>query len=81
MNDEKIRNLATDVVARLKAARAVLLSEMEGRGLSAADGWRIVEELRHTIEGTEWTFRPVHLRERMPDLSQTVVIDHEGRPV
>ena len=81
MSDKNVEELATDVVHRLKAARNALLAEMHALGLTPAKGWRVIEELRHTTEGTEWTFRPMHLREHLPDIRSTVVIDHEGRPV
>ena len=41
----------------------------------------MTEELRHTVAGTEWIFRPVHLREPSPELEVRVAIDHGGRPV
>jgi hypothetical protein len=50
-------------------------------GLRPKDGWRVMEEIRSTVEGTEWVFRPVHLREPSPDLETTVAIDHSGRPL
>ena len=81
MTEKQVEELASDVVQRLKTARNTLLAEMQALGLTPAKGWRIVEELRHTTEGTEWTFRPMHLREPLPDLSTTVLIDQEGRPV
>lgn len=31
------------------------------------------------VAGTEWIFRPVHLRETSPDLEVRVAIDHGGR--
>ena len=81
MSDKLVESLATDVVERLKAARNALLAEMHALGLTAANGWRIVEELRHTTEGTEWTFRPMHIREALPELRSSVLIDQDGRPV
>ena len=81
MTEKHVEDLASDVVQRLKTARNTLLAEMQALGLTPAKGWRIVEELRHTTEGTEWTFRPMHLREQLPDLSTTVLIDQQGRPV
>jgi hypothetical protein len=81
MTDKTVEILANDVLTRLAAARSALLAEMHALGLSAAKGWRVVEELRHTVEGTQWTFRPMHIREAAPaDLVSSVVIDHEGRP-
>lgn len=81
MTEKHVEDLASDVVRRLKAARDTLVAEMHALGLTPAKGWRVVEELRHTTEGTEWTFRPMHLREQLPDLCTTVLIDQEGRPV
>ena len=81
MEDTHVQNLATTVVERLKQARSELLAEMHQLGLTAAKGWRVVEELRHTTEGTEWIFRPMHIRENAPNLYSTVVIDHDGRPL
>ena len=81
MTEKHVEELASDVVRRLKAARDALLAEMQALGLTPAKGWRVVEELRHTTEGTEWTFRPMHLREQLPDLRTTVLIDQEGRLV
>ena len=77
-----METLASSVAARLEAAKAALLAQMHSLGFTPENGWRIIEELRHTIEGTEWTFRPMHIREVAPhDLISTVLIDHEGRPV
>ena len=77
-----METLANSVTARLAAAKTALLAQMQALGFKPENGWRIVEELRHTIEGTEWVFRPMHIREVAPhDLVSTVLIDHEGRPV
>lgn len=81
MNDKKVESLATDVFECLGAARQALLTEMHTLGLTPEKGWRVIEELRHTTEGTHWIFRPMHLREQLPELSRTVLIDQEGRPV
>ena len=81
MEDKNVESLASDVFERLGAARKALLAEMHALGLTPETGWRIIEELRHTTEGTQWTFRPMHLREHLPELSRTVLIDHDGRPV
>jgi hypothetical protein len=82
MSDKIVEVLASDVGARLAAARHALLANMHALGLTQANGWRIVEELRHTMEGTEWVFRPMHIREVAPaDLRSSILIDHEGRPV
>jgi hypothetical protein len=82
MTDKLVESLSSDISARIAAARNALLAEMHALGLSTANGWRVVEELRHTLQGTEWTFRPMHIRELPPeDLRSSVVIDHEGRAV
>ena len=82
MTDKTVEALAGDVMACLTAARHALTAQMHALGLTAANGWRVAEELRHTMEGTEWVFRPMHIRESAPaDLRSTVLIDHEGRPV
>ena len=82
MTDKLVQSLASDVSGRLKAARDSLHRQMEALGLTADKGWRISEELRHTVEGTEWTFRPIHLREHPPaGLESRVAIDQEGRPL
>lgn len=81
MEDKQVELLASDVFERLGAARKALLAEMHALGLTPEKGWRIIEELRHTTEGTLWIFRPMHLREHLPELSHTVLIDQEGRTV
>jgi hypothetical protein len=81
MSDVVVKALANNIASCLEEAREKLLAEMHAMGLTAEAGWRIVEELRHTIDGTEWVFKPMHIREVPPaDLCSTVLIDHEGRP-
>ena len=81
MEDKQVEELASEVFARLAEARKMLAAQMSQLGLGLANGWRVTEELRHTVQGTEWTFRPVHLREPSPPLEVKVAIDHEGRPL
>jgi hypothetical protein len=81
MNDGHVESLAAEVVARLEGAKRELAAKMQAMGMTAATGWRVTEELRHTVAGTEWIFRPVHLREQSPDLEVRVAIDHGGRPL
>lgn len=80
MEDKHVRALAEQVSARLAAAKERLLAQMRALGLEPAEGWRITEELRHTVNGTEWVLRPVHLREPSPHLEERVAIDPSGRP-
>ena len=81
MKDKQVEALAADVYTRLAAARTQLDDQMRALGLGLANGWRVTEELKHTVTGTEWTFKPVHLREPSPPLEVKVAIDHEGRPL
>lgn len=81
MQDKHVESLAAEVVARLAEAKRELSERMHALGMSPANGWRVTEELRHTIRGTEWIFRPVHLREPSPDLEVRVAIDHAGKPL
>jgi hypothetical protein len=81
-NGQQVEELAAQVAQRLSAAKKNLQLRMEALGLNPAKGWRLSEELRHTLRGTEWVFRPVHLREAPPeDLEARVAIDHDGRPI
>ncbi|MEO7744110.1 MAG: hypothetical protein ABIR98_14325 [Usitatibacter sp.] len=81
MEDKNVEALAAEVVSRLARARIDLAAKMHDLGLGIGNGWRVIEELRHTVEGTEWTLRPVHLREPSPPLEVKVAIDHDGRPL
>jgi roadblock/LC7 domain-containing protein len=81
MNERHVESLAAEVVARLEGAKRELAARMQAMGMTAATGWRVTEELRHTVAGTEWIFRPVHLREPSPDVEVRVAIDHGGRPL
>jgi hypothetical protein len=80
MEDRLVEALAADINRRIEEAKSSLAEQMSLLGLKQKDGWRVMEELRTTVEGTEWVFRPVHLREPSPDLEITVAIDHSGRP-
>ena len=81
MNPDRDAALAAMVTSQLAAAKERLLEEMLQHGLTPAKGWRIAEELRHTLQGTEFIYRPVHMRQNAPELAVTVVVDHEGRPL
>jgi len=70
------------LVARaLRRARDRLLERMSALGLHAESGWRVNEQLRETIGGTEWILSPIHLREPSPQLQERVRIDESGRLV
>jgi hypothetical protein len=81
MDDEKVESLAAEASRRIALAKSRLAEEMTACGLRREDGWRIVEELRNTVEGTQWTFRPVHIKLDSPELFATVVIDPDGKPL
>lgn len=80
MEDKLVEALAADINRRIEEAKERLAAQMLELGLKQKDGWRVMEELRTTVDGTEWVFRPVHLREPSPDLETSVAIDHSGRP-
>jgi hypothetical protein len=79
MDDKLVQALADTVSRGIADAKETLAEQMRENGLDTKDGWRIVEELRSTVEGTKWVFRPVHLREPSPQLETSVAIDHSGR--
>jgi hypothetical protein len=80
MDTTNVDSLAAEISAKLAAAKQRLLSRMQNLGLLPDNGWRVTEEIRHTIHGTEWVFRPVHIRETAPDIQELVLIDSAGRP-
>jgi hypothetical protein len=72
--------LTAAVRARLEQARAEVAARMAAHGLREKDGWRIHEEMRSTIDGTQWVVRPVHIHRDAPGLEAVVVIDASGCP-
>ncbi|HZZ94304.1 MAG TPA: hypothetical protein VFE23_17215 [Usitatibacter sp.] len=72
--------LSAALRARIREARAEVAANMAAHGLSEKDGWRIHEEMRSTIDGTHWVFRPVHIHRDAPGLESVVVIDSAGCP-
>jgi hypothetical protein len=73
--------LAAAVIARIEAAKAEIAVKMAEAGLREKDGWRLLEELRSTPDGTEFVFRPVHTRLDCPDIEATVLINADGCPI
>jgi hypothetical protein len=73
--------LSAAVRARLLQARADLAARMAAQGLSEKDGWRIHEEMRPVIDGTQWVLKPVHIHREAPGIEAIVVIDASGCPV
>ena len=72
--------LSAAVRARIIEARAKVVALMAEHGLSEKDGWRIHEEMRAAIGGTQWVFRPVHIHLDAPGLEAVVTIDAQGCP-
>jgi hypothetical protein len=73
--------LSAAVVARISAAKARLSGWMERNGFTENQGWRICEELRSRPEGTEFVFRPIHMRLPAPAYEEVVLVDTGGVPV
>ena len=73
--------LAAAVVARIQEAKEEIRLKMLAAGLHEKDGWRLLEELRSTAEGTEFVFRPVHTRYDAPGIESAVLINSDGCPV
>ena len=72
--------LSAAVRARIQQARADVAARMAALGLSEKDGWRIHEEMRQVLGGTEWVFRPVHMHRDAPGVQAVVTIDTSGCP-
>jgi hypothetical protein len=78
-DSSQLHDLTHGIARALRAARDRLLARMAELGLDAESGWRVKEELRHTVKGTEWILSPIHLREPSPALEERVCIDEGGR--
>lgn len=76
-----IPDLTQLVASALRRAHDRLLARMADIGLDAQRGWRVKEELRETLGGTEWILSPIHLREPSPEIEERVCIDGSGRLV
>jgi hypothetical protein len=72
--------LSAALRARLIQARDDVVAQMKACGLSEKDGWRIHEEMRSTLDGTQWVLRPVHIHRDAPGLEAVVTIDAFGCP-
>jgi hypothetical protein len=72
--------LSAAVRARILQARAEVAARMAAAGLSEKDGWRIHEEMRSVMGGTQWILRPVHMHHDAPGLEAVVTIDTSGCP-
>jgi hypothetical protein len=72
--------LSAAVFARITAAKARLSGWMEQHGCPEKEGWRISEELRSQPGGTEFVFRPIHMRLPSPQHEEVVLVDSDGVP-
>ena len=77
-NDQALASL---LARRISQARAALEKDMAAADLHAKNGWRIAEAIKHTVDGTDFIFRPIHMKLVHPELEQRVSIDHEGQPI
>jgi hypothetical protein len=72
--------LSAAVRARIEQARADVCAQMAALGLTERDGWRIHEEMRSVLGGTQWVLRPVHIHRDAPGVEAVVTIDASGCP-
>ena len=77
-HEDRTRQIALALSERRDIARIMLRREMEARGLTESAGWKIDEQLRNVVGGTELVLRPIHMREHSPhDLVYVVAISEE----
>ena len=72
--------LSAAIRARIEQARADVSAQMAALGLRQKDGWRIHEEMRSVLGGTQWVLRPVHIHRDAPGVEAVVTIDASGCP-
>lgn len=78
--DSTDKALSAAVISRINAARSRLDGWMQQHGLHPKEGWRISEELRSRPEGTEFVFRPIHMKLPSPQHEEVVLVDSDGVP-
>jgi len=71
------RQIAVAFAAQRDLARSMLRQQMDARGLTEKNGWRISESLRNVVGGTELVLRPIHLREHAPEDLESIVTINE----
>ena len=77
-HEDRTRQIALALSERRDIALIMLRREMEARGLTEKNGWKIDEQLRNVVGGTELVLRPIHRREHAPnDLLYVVAINEE----
>lgn len=78
--DSTDKALSAAVISRINAARSRLDGWMQQHGFLEKEGWRVSEELRSRPEGTEFVFRPIHMRLPSPQHEEVVLVDSDGVP-
>ena len=77
-HEDRTQQIAMALSERRDIARIMLRREMDARGLTEKAGWKIDEQLRNVVGGTELVLRPMHMREPAPaDLVYIVSISEE----
>jgi len=77
-HEDRTQQIAMALSERRDIARIMLRREMDARGLTEKAGWKIDEQLRNVVGGTELVLRPMHMREHAPpDLVYVVSISEE----
>jgi hypothetical protein len=77
-HEDRTQQIALALAERREIARIMLRREMDARGLTEKAGWKIDEQLRNVVGGTELVLRPIHMREHAPgDLVYVVAISEE----
>ena len=77
--DDQVR--AAAILARIAAVKEELARLMADHGLREKDGWRVSEEIRQQPYGTDFVYRPIHMKLMPPALERVVSIDNEGNPL
>lgn len=78
-SDDQVR--AAAILARIAVVKEELASLMATHGLREKDGWRVAEEIRQRPYGTDFVYRPIHMKLVAPPLERVVSIDNEGNPL
>ena len=78
--DSTDKALSAAVISRISAARSRLDGWMQQHGFLEKEGWRVSEELRSRPEGTEFVFRPIHMKLPSPQHEEVVLVDSDGVP-
>ena len=81
MNNNNDKVLAAAIEAQRATAKTRLLQQMKDRGLTADEGWTVVEMVKSMGDGSAIVFRPVHLRHTAPELETRVLISEDGTPL